>query len=54
MRAVQRMIGVHDDGFGGPRTNRALQKWAGMSTSEQDGYIGNKSVAAICKKLGIS
>lgn len=54
MRAVQRMIGVHADGFGGPRTNKVLQRWAGMPASEQDGWIGTKSVEAICKKLGIS
>lgn len=31
---------------------RAMQKWAGMSASEQDGEIGTKTIKALQKKLG--
>lgn len=31
---------------------RAIQKWAGMPSNEQDGEIGDKTIRAIQKKLG--
>lgn len=31
---------------------KAMQKWAGMSASEQDGEIGTKTIKALQKKLG--
>ena len=52
MRAVQRMVGVRQDGLGGLNTNKAIQAWAGMPEAERDGYIGSKSAEAISKKCG--
>lgn len=52
MRAIQKGLGLKEDGLGGPNTNKGLQKWAGMPASEQDGYLGTKSAEAISKKLG--
>lgn len=50
VKAMQKGLGVKDDGLLGSVTARALQKWAGVT---QDSICGTKTVQAICKKLGV-
>ena len=48
IKALQKKVGVTQDGIMGPKSVKALQKFVGTT---QDGYMGTKTVTAFQKWL---